>query len=68
LLIGTDGVWETENPQGEGFGKQRLREIIRQHKHQTSQEIVHAITLALANHRQTASQQDDITLVVVKKV
>jgi len=68
VLIGTDGIWESENPQGEGFGKKRLREIIRNHKHQTSQEIVHAITVALANHRQTAPQQDDITMVVVKKL
>lgn len=68
VLIGTDGIWESENPQGEGFGKKRLREIIRKHKHQTSQEIIHAITDALANHRQTAPQQDDITMVVVKKV
>jgi sigma-B regulation protein RsbU (phosphoserine phosphatase) len=68
VLIGTDGIWESENPQGEGFGKKRLREIIRKHKHQTSQEIVHAVTEALANHRQTAPQQDDVTMVVVKKL
>jgi sigma-B regulation protein RsbU (phosphoserine phosphatase) len=67
VLIGTDGIWESENPQGEGFGKKRLREIIRKHKHQTSQEIVHAIIEALASHRQTAPQQDDITMVVIKK-
>ncbi len=68
VLIGTDGIWESENPQGEGFGKKRLREIIRKHKYQTSQEIIHAITDALANHRQTAPQQDDITMVVIKKL
>ena len=68
VLIGTDGIWESENLQGEGFGKKRLREIIRSHKNQTSQEIVHAITKALADHRQTAPQQDDITMVVVKKL
>ena len=67
VLIGTDGIWESENPQGEGFGKKRLGEIIRKHKHQTSQEIVHATTEALAKHRQTAPQQDDITMVVIKK-
>ena len=67
VLIGTDGIWESENPQGEGFGKKRLRETIRKHKHQTSQEIVHAIAEALANHRQTAPQQDDVTMVVIKK-
>jgi sigma-B regulation protein RsbU (phosphoserine phosphatase) len=68
VLIGTDGIWESENHQGEGFCKKRLREIIRKHKHQTSQEIVHAITEALANHRQTAPQQDDITMVVIKRL
>jgi sigma-B regulation protein RsbU (phosphoserine phosphatase) len=68
VLIGTDGIWESENPQGEGFGKKRLREIIRSHKHQNSQEIVDAITAALANHRQTASQQDDITMVIIKRM
>ena len=68
ILIGTDGIWETENPRGEMFGKQRLREVIRQHRHQSSQEIIQAITSALANHRQTSSQQDDITMVVVKRL
>jgi sigma-B regulation protein RsbU (phosphoserine phosphatase) len=67
VLIGTDGIWETDNPQGEMFGKQRLREIVRQHKQQSSQEIVGAITDALASHRQTAPQQDDVTMVVIKK-
>jgi sigma-B regulation protein RsbU (phosphoserine phosphatase) len=68
VLIGTDGIWESENPQGEGFGKKRLREIIRSHKHQNSQEIVDAITAALANHRETAPQQDDITMVIIKRM
>ncbi len=68
VLIGTDGIWETENPQGEEFGKKRLMEIIRQHKNRSSEQIVQAITAALAGHRETAPQQDDVTLVVIKKV
>jgi len=68
VLIGTDGIWESENPQGESFGKKRLREIIRQHKNESSAEIVRAVTKALAEHRETAPQQDDVTLVVIKKV
>jgi sigma-B regulation protein RsbU (phosphoserine phosphatase) len=68
ILIGTDGIWETENQQGEMFGKKPLREIIRRHKDKTSQEIVQAITDALAHFRQTAPQQDDITMVVIKKI
>ncbi len=68
VLIGTDGIWESENPQGESFGKRRLKEIIRQHKNKSSEEIVQAVTDALANHRETAPQQDDVTMVVIKKV
>ena len=68
VLIGTDGIWESENPQGESFGKERLKEIIRQHKNKSSEEIVQAIKEALAIHRETAPQQDDVTMVVIKKV
>jgi sigma-B regulation protein RsbU (phosphoserine phosphatase) len=68
VLIGTDGIWETENPQGESFGKSRLKEIIRQQKNKSSEEIVQAITEALAIHRDTAPQQDDVTMVVIKKL
>ena len=68
VLIGTDGIWESESPQGESFGKKRLREIIRQYKNESSEEIVQAITDALADHRKTAPQQDDVTMVVIKKV
>jgi sigma-B regulation protein RsbU (phosphoserine phosphatase) len=68
VLIGTDGIWESENPQGEGFGKKRLREIIREQKNKSSEAIVQAITEALAIHRDTAPQQDDVTMVVIKKL
>ena len=68
VLVGTDGIWEGENPQGEGFGKKRLREIIREQKNKSSEAIVQAITEALAIHRDTAPQQDDVTMVVIKKV
>jgi len=67
ILIGTDGIWETENPQGEMFGKQRLREIIRQRRNHSSHEIAQAILDELARYRQSAPQKDDITMVVMKK-
>jgi sigma-B regulation protein RsbU (phosphoserine phosphatase) len=66
IVIGTDGIWETENPHAEKFGKFRLRQIIRQHSQFSSQEILKAITDALAAFRDTAPQNDDVTLVVVK--
>jgi sigma-B regulation protein RsbU (phosphoserine phosphatase) len=67
ILIGTDGIWETENLQGERFGKQRLRDIIRENNKRTSEEILEAIFKSLTVFRQSAPQQDDITMVVVKK-
>jgi sigma-B regulation protein RsbU (phosphoserine phosphatase) len=68
ILIGTDGIWETENPQFELFGKERLRSVIRQHRHRSSKEILQAITAAVSTFRQAAPQKDDITMVVVKKL
>ncbi|MBV5280768.1 MAG: serine/threonine-protein phosphatase, partial [Actinobacteria bacterium] len=66
ILIGTDGIWETENPMGERFGKERLRQIIRQWRQSSSSEIIEAVLSAITDFRQTSVQADDITLVVVK--
>ena len=68
IVIGTDGIWETENPYPEKFGKFRLRQIIRQHSQFSSQEILDAITNALEAFRGTAPQNDDVTLVVAKAI
>jgi sigma-B regulation protein RsbU (phosphoserine phosphatase) len=66
ILIGTDGIWEAENPMGERFGKERLRRIVRQNKLSSSAEIIDAVFTAIADFRQTSAQTDDITLVVVR--
>jgi sigma-B regulation protein RsbU (phosphoserine phosphatase) len=66
IVIGTDGIWETENPNSEKFGKSRLRQIIRRHNQCSSHQIVKAITDSLTAFRDTAIQNDDVTLVVVK--
>jgi sigma-B regulation protein RsbU (phosphoserine phosphatase) len=66
MVIGTDGIWETENPRSEAFGKARLKEIIRRNSHLSAREMVEAITDELAAFRQTAPQWDDATMAVVK--
>jgi phosphoserine phosphatase RsbU/P len=66
IVIGTDGIWETVDDQGEMYGKERLLDLIRRHRDRSAQEIVQTITDALVEFRHTAPQQDDITLVVVK--
>ena len=66
ILIGTDGIHETRNEEGDMFGQSRLRNIIREHADQSSASIKDAIIESLKNFRQNASQEDDITLVAIK--
>ena len=66
VLIGTDGIWDTENPKGERFGKERLRWILRQMSHASAASILQAVTDAIADFRQGNIQDDDVTLVIVK--
>ena len=66
LLLGTDGIWETQNKKGEKFGKDRLKTIVQQHSGSSSQEMAQAVITALECFREDLKQQDDITLVIVK--
>lgn len=66
ILIGTDGIWETENPLGERFGKERLRQIIRRQSRSSASDMIEAVFFAISEFRQTSVQADDITLVVIK--
>jgi phosphoserine phosphatase RsbU/P len=66
LFIGTDGIWEAENPRGEQFGMERLRAILRLHCRSSSQLIMEAMLTAVMNFRQERAQEDDVTMVIVK--
>jgi sigma-B regulation protein RsbU (phosphoserine phosphatase) len=66
VLIGTDGIWDTENGKGERFGKDRLRRILRQMSHASAANILQAVMDTISDFRQDTAQDDDVTLVVVK--
>ena len=66
LTLYTDGVIEARNPQGEQFGEERLRRIIADYSSASPHELAEAIYAAVTRHRQDNSQQDDITLVIMK--
>ena len=66
IVIGTDGIWEARDPAGEMFGKERLRRVIQANADQPTEHISQAITHEVAAFRQNRSQEDDITLVVIK--
>jgi sigma-B regulation protein RsbU (phosphoserine phosphatase) len=68
LLIGTDGIWETQNANSEKFGKERIGKILRSHHRQSAEGILQAVLNALEAFRGKAQQEDDITLLVLKSM
>jgi sigma-B regulation protein RsbU (phosphoserine phosphatase) len=66
LLIGTDGIWEAEDPSGELYGKDRLYEMIRSHANNSAGQIVDAVIEAVEAFSYPAPPLDDITLIVIR--
>lgn len=66
LILASDGIWETQNEQGEMFGKNRLKDIVRNNINLGAEEIHKAVMKAVDDFRGQAPQEDDVTLVVMK--
>jgi sigma-B regulation protein RsbU (phosphoserine phosphatase) len=66
LFIGTDGVWEMPDAKGQEFGKDRLRETIREGAARSADEIARSVRERLTTFRGDAKSVDDVTFVVVK--
>ncbi|MCJ2165672.1 MULTISPECIES: SpoIIE family protein phosphatase [unclassified Pseudodesulfovibrio] len=66
LVLATDGVWEAQNSQGEMFGKKRMLAIVRENAHKRA-EAIRLAMMAAVEAFQGNGQEDDITVVVVKK-
>lgn len=66
ILIGTDGIFETRNADNEIFGHERVHQIISQQSDSTAADIQKAIVSEVKRFRGDVSQEDDITLVVIK--
>jgi hypothetical protein len=66
IFLGTDGIWEAVNPNGELFGKRSVRNIIRQNAVSNANEILESILAGLIGFRQGLEPEDDVTLVIVK--
>jgi len=68
LALGTDGIWESRNPAGEMYGKTRFQAAVRGAVKEPAAAIVAAVLADLAAFRGGGRQEDDVTLVVIKKV
>jgi sigma-B regulation protein RsbU (phosphoserine phosphatase) len=66
LVLATDGVWDTRSEAGELFGKDRLREVIRNNADRSAEEIINAVIATLDDFRQREPSRDDVTLVVIR--
>lgn len=66
ILFYTDGLLEAENPDLEFFGLERIKTIFLEHALENPQVIIDAIFSALRQFCQTASFNDDVTLMVFK--
>jgi sigma-B regulation protein RsbU (phosphoserine phosphatase) len=67
LILYTDGVTEARNGAGELFGEERLYELVSSSNFTTANEMVRAITLAVASFCGDTPPFDDFTLVVIRR-
>ena len=68
LLIYSDGVSEANNIAGEEFGMERLAQVVKQNLRSSASGMRDKVESALSSFTQTAPANDDITLVIVKRV
>ncbi|MFW6107892.1 MAG: PP2C family protein-serine/threonine phosphatase [bacterium] len=66
MLLYTDGITEATDAHGEQFGLARLREVLRNARGLSSQEICERAITAVQTFAQGKSQFDDMTVVVIK--
>jgi sigma-B regulation protein RsbU (phosphoserine phosphatase) len=66
IVLGTDGLWEARNPDGEMFGKDPLYDIIRSKPAAGAKEILNTCFDTFNRFLRTRAPEDDVTLVVIK--
>ena len=66
IVLGSDGLWEARNPQGEMFEKGPIHQIMRQSPDATAREILSACFNRLNVFLGDRAPEDDVTLVVIR--
>ena len=66
IAIGTDGIWEAVNKEGQMFGKDRFRNIIRDNAKTDANNILNTVYDELSRYTRGQRSEDDITLVIIK--
>ena len=66
IMALTDGLWEAFNEDGEMFGKDRVRSLIRRFANLPAADISEQINTELSRFLGAKSPDDDLTFVIVK--
>jgi phosphoserine phosphatase len=67
LVLLSDGIYEYRNGANEEFGEARVDELIRANHHESPKVLVALLLRAVAVFAGAAPQEDDITMVIVKR-
>jgi len=68
LVLLSDGIYEYENKQGAQFGEERVARLLKYHHRLPVVELNKQILAATFDHGKGVSQQDDITLVLIRRL
>lgn len=68
LVAFTDGITEVTNEERQEFGRKRVEAILQENIDCNAQEIVDKLIAASEDFRGTKAREDDITVVVLKKL
>ncbi len=66
IMMGTDGIWEAQSPEGEMFGKERFKDIVRNNAGRPAKDIIQAVIKEVDRFCHPLEKADDVTLVVSK--
>ncbi len=66
LLLATDGVAETHDPNEQQFGRSRLSEMFSNSYSRDIEEFVAHLETEIASHRATAPIEDDVTFLIAE--
>ncbi len=65
LVLFTDGVLEALSTEGEEFGEQRVRSLLKQNAHLTAPDLLSRLRDAVLSFSANAPQHDDITIMIL---
>ncbi|MSO23644.1 MAG: serine/threonine-protein phosphatase [Acidobacteria bacterium] len=68
LAAYTDGITEPENEYGEEFGERRLTKLLIRNAHHPLEELGTVVTKAASAWGSAAEQQDDMTLLLLRRL